>query len=185
MSRIGRQPIAIPDGVKVDLRDGTVEVSGPKGRLSWTIPAGVSLRQEGDAIVVHRESNQKEHRALHGLTRALVSNMVEGVSKGFTEVLEISGTGYRVEEAGESRIKLSLGYSHPIDFVLPEGVTARIEERGTRLILEGIDKQVVGETAARIRRLRPPDAYKGKGIKYARERLRLKAGKSGIKGQAA
>jgi len=181
MSRIGKQPIPLPEGVEVEIRDREVEVKGPKGILAQRLPDGVGVAVSDRTIVVTRDSDASRARAMHGLTRALVANMVEGVSRGYERVLEIVGTGYRAEEAGKGEIKFTLGYSHPIVFTLPEGVSAKIEERGTKLTLSAIDKQLLGETAARIRRLRPPDAYKGKGIRYAGEVLRLKAGKSGVK----
>ena len=180
MSRIGRKPITVPDGVKVNFKDGLVLVEGGKGKLSWDIPQGINAKIEDNTLLVERENDEKRLKALHGLTRSLISNMVTGVSDGFKITLEITGVGYRVEPQGKG-LKFSLGYSNPIDYSLPEGVTAKIEERGTQLILEGIDKQLLGETAARIRKLRPPDAYKGKGVRYADEQLRLKPGKAGAK----
>ncbi len=180
MSRIGRKPIPVPDGVKVNFNDGLALVEGGKGKLSWNIPPGIIAKIEEDNILVERDNDEKRLKALHGLTRSLLSNMVAGVSEGFKITLEIVGVGYRVEDKGKDLV-FSLGYSNPIDYSLPQGVSSTIEERGTRLILEGIDKQLVGETAARIRKLRPPDAYKGKGVRYAGEILRLKAGKAGGK----
>ncbi|MEM7007580.1 MAG: 50S ribosomal protein L6 [Thermodesulfobacteriota bacterium] len=180
MSRIGRKPIPVPDGVKVNFKDGLVLVEGGKGKLSWDIPTGIEAKLEENNVLIERHSDEKKLKALHGLTRSLISNMVTGVSTGFSITLEISGVGYRVESKGKG-LTFSLGYSNPIDYTLPEGVSSKIEERGTRLILEGIDKQLVGETAARIRKLRPPDAYKGKGVRYSDEILRLKPGKAGAK----
>ena len=180
MSRIGRKPIAVPDGVKVNLKDGLVLVEGGKGKLSWDIPQGINAKLEDNNLLVERDSDEKRLKALHGLTRSLISNMVTGVSDGFSITLEITGVGYRVEAQGKG-LKFSLGYSNPIEYSLPEGISSKIEERGTRLILEGIDKQLLGETAARIRKLRPPDAYKGKGVRYSDEQLRLKPGKAGAK----
>lgn len=180
MSRIGRKPIPVPDGVKINFKDGLVLVEGGKGKLSWDIPQGIEATVEENNILVERKSDEKKIKALHGLTRSLLSNMVTGVSTGFSITLEITGVGYRVEPKGKG-LTFSLGYSNPIDYTLPDGVSSKVEERGTRLILEGIDKQLVGETAARIRKLRPPDAYKGKGVRYAGEQLRLKPGKAGAK----
>ncbi len=180
MSRIGRKPITVPDGVKVNFKDGLVLVEGGKGKLSWDIPQGINAKLEDDNLLVERDNDEKRLKALHGLTRSLISNMVTGVSDGFKITLEIIGVGYRVEPQGKG-LKFSLGYSNPIDYTLPEGISSTIEERGTRLILEGIDKQLLGETAARIRKLRPPDAYKGKGVRYSDEQLRLKPGKAGAK----
>jgi len=181
MSRIGRKPISVPEGVKINFKDGLVMVEGGKGKLSWSIPQGIDARIEDDKILIERKSDEKRLKALHGLTRSLLSNMVTGVSAGFSITLDIVGVGYRVEPQGKDSLKFSLGYSNPVEYTLPEGVTSAIEERGTRLILEGIDKQLVGETAARIRKLRPPDAYKGKGVRYSGEILRLKPGKAGAK----
>ncbi len=180
MSRIGRKPISIPDGVKINFSGNAVHIEGGKGKLSWNIPEGIDATIEENVISIERENDQKQLRALHGLTRSLISNMVTGVSEGFARTLEISGVGYKVDMAGKDALKFNLGYSHPIDFKLPQGVTVTVEERGTRLILQGIDKQVVGQTAARIRELRPPDAYKGKGIRYSDEIIRLKPGKAGV-----
>jgi len=180
MSRIGRKPIPVPEGVKINFKDGLVLVEGGKGKLSWNIPPGIDAKIEEDNILIERDNDEKRLKALHGLTRSLLSNMVTGVSSGFSITLEIVGVGYRVENKGKDLV-FSLGYSNPIDYSLPKGVSSKIEERGTRLILDGIDKQLVGETAARIRKLRPPDAYKGKGVRYADEIIRLKPGKAGAK----
>lgn len=180
MSRIGRKPIPVPEGVKINFKDSLVEVEGGKGKLSWNIPVGIDAKIEEDNILIERQNDEKKLKALHGLTRSLLSNMVTGVSEGFVITLEIVGVGYRVEDKGKDLV-FSLGYSNPIDYSLPEGISSKIEERGTRLILEGVDKQLLGETAARIRKLRPPDSYKGKGVRYAGEILRLKAGKAGAK----
>jgi large subunit ribosomal protein L6 len=182
MSRIGRKPIKVPGGVKISLGKNTVQVEGAKGKLSWDIPEGVSAKIEDENILINRRNDEKKIKALHGLSRAVISNMVTGVSEGFTRTLEIVGVGYRAEALGKSQIKFSLGYSNPVEFSLPEGVSVAVEERGTRLILQGIDKQVVGQTAARIRELRPPDSYKGKGIRYSAEMMKLKPGKAGAKG---
>lgn len=181
MSRIGKKPVAIPSGVKVELTNGTIHVKGAKGSLSTDIPHGITTKVDKGQIVFERESDEKSIRALHGLTRALVSNMVSGVAQGFARSLDIVGVGYKAELAGKNAVKFTLGYSKPIDFPLPEGVTAVVEERGTRIIIQGIDKGVVGETAAKIKRLRLPDSYKGKGIKYTGEMPKLKAGKAGTK----
>lgn len=181
MSRIGKKPVPIPEGVAVDVKDRVVTASGPKGKVTRSMPSGVNVKINGGQVVVERENEDKEIRALHGLTRALINNMVQGVSNGYSKSLEIVGTGYKVEEGGKGVLKFSLGYSNPVEFVLPEGISATVEERGTRLTLAGVDKELLGETAARIRRLRPPDSYKGKGIRYLGEALKLKAGKSGVK----
>lgn len=181
MSRIGRKPIPVPEGVKINFNNGLVLVEGGKGKLSWNIPSGIEAKIEDNNIFIERENDEKKLKALHGLTRSLVSNMVTGVSTGFSITLDIVGVGYRVEAQGEDGLKFSLGYSNPIEYTLPEGILSTVEERGTRLILEGIDKQLLGETAARIRKLRPPDSYKGKGVRYMGEQLRLKPGKAGAK----
>jgi large subunit ribosomal protein L6 len=181
MSRIGRKPISVPEGVKINFKDGLVLVEGGKGTLSWNIPEGINAKIEEDKIRIERNSDEKRLKALHGLTRSLLSNMVTGVSAGFSITLDIVGVGYRVEALGTDSLKFNLGYSNPVEYSLPEGVATTVEEKGTRLILQGIDKQLVGETAARIRKIRPPDAYKGKGVRYSGEILRLKAGKAGAK----
>lgn len=181
MSRIGKKPIAIPSGVKVEVKDGSIEVSGPKGKLSRRVPPGIDVKVNAPWIQVERKSNEKESRALHGLTRALISNMVLGITEGFSKSLDIVGVGYRAELIGKSGIKFSLGYSNPVEFSLPQGITAAVEERGTRVIINGIDKEVIGETGAKIKRLRLPDSYKGKGIRYTGEALKLKPGKAGTK----
>ncbi len=175
MSRIGRKPIPIPAGVKVQVDGGTVRAEGPKGKVVQPVPAGVSAKLEGNQILVARTGDDRKVRALHGLARALLANMVNGVKQGFEKRLEIVGIGYRAQLQGRA-IQLALGYSHPIVFPLPEGVTAEIDKQ-TAITLRGPDKAVLGETAARLRMLRKPDPYKGKGIKYADEVIRRKVGK--------
>ena len=182
MSRIGRKPIKVPSGVKVGLNNGVVEVEGGKGKLSWDIPSGINAKLEEENLLIERDNDEKKVKALHGLARSIIANMVTGVSDGFSRTLEIVGVGYRAEAMGSSQIKFNLGYSNPVEFTIPDGISAEFEERGTRLILKGIDKQVLGQTAARIRELRPPDSYKGKGIRYSTEKLKLKPGKAGAKG---
>ncbi len=176
MSRIGKLPISVPDGVKIALEDRSIRLEGPKGKLHTTIPVGVKVKVDGKLVKVERNSDQRKLRALHGLTRKLIANMVEGVSRGFNRVLEINGVGYRAEVKG-SELHLSLGYSHPIVFPLPAGVSASIE-RQTVISLQSADKQLLGETAATIRSLRPPEPYKGKGVKYREEVIKRKAGKA-------
>jgi large subunit ribosomal protein L6 len=176
MSRIGKLPVRIPEKVKVEVTDGVVRVQGPKGQLEHPLPPGIRVEVSDATLRVLRESDARETRGLHGLTQRLIANMVEGVHAGFTRTLEIVGVGYRAESRGQA-IHLSLGYSHPILFQLPPGVQARVDKQ-TVVTLESIDKQLLGETAATIRRLRPPEPYKGKGIKYAGEVLRRKAGKA-------
>jgi len=176
MSRIGRAPVSVPDGVKVTLNDGSVSVEGPKGKLMTTVPERISVKVEGKELKVSRASDLPGDRALHGLTRALIGNMVEGVSQGFRRVLQINGVGYKAEVSGQN-LNLILGYSHPIAFPLPPGVTAKVD-RQTLITLESCDKQALGQTAARIRSLKAPEPYKGKGIKYQEEVIRRKAGKA-------
>ncbi len=176
MSRIGRAPVSVPDGVKVTLNDGSVSVEGPKGKLMTTVPERISVKMEGKELRVSRKSDAPGDRALHGLTRKLIGNMVEGVSQGFRRVLEINGVGYKAEVSGQN-LNLILGFSHPIEFPLPPGVTAKVD-RQTLITLESSDKQALGQTAASIRSLKAPEPYKGKGIKYQEEVIRRKAGKA-------
>ncbi len=176
MSRIGKVPVSVPDGVKVTLNDGSVSVEGPKGKLMTTVPAKISVKVEGKELRVSRESDLPGDRAMHGLTRKLIGNMVEGVSQGFRRVLQINGVGYKAEVSGQ-KLNLTLGFSHAIEFPLPPGVTAKVD-RQTLITLESSDKQALGQTAARIRSLKAPEPYKGKGIKYQEEVIRRKAGKA-------
>ncbi|OPY69021.1 MAG: 50S ribosomal protein L6 [Syntrophorhabdaceae bacterium PtaU1.Bin034] len=177
MSRIGKKPIALPAGVTVEVKDGWVSVSGQKGSLKRPMLDGVELDMADNIVTLRRTSDDKKARSYHGLMRTLVANMVQGVSAGFEKKLEIVGIGYRSELKGNS-LALFLGYSHPIDFPLPPGISAEIEKQ-TLVTLKGVDKELVGQTAAKIRDLRKPDPYKGKGVKYAGEVLRKKAGKTG------
>ena len=181
MSRIGKKPIIIPAGVKVALNGRTVKVEGPKGRLERELHDQVEIRVEADQIQVH-PPNQRTGGALQGLTRTLVANMVDGVTKGFTRGLEINGVGYRAELKGTT-LNLALGYSHPVEYPLPAGVSAEVEKQ-TKITLSGIDKELVGATAAKIRSFRPPEPYKGKGIRYADEQIRHKVGKAFASGAA-
>jgi large subunit ribosomal protein L6 len=176
MSRIGKLPVPIPQGVKVHMADGRLRVQGPKGTLERFLDPGVTLKIEPSAVVVGRGDDSRRARSVHGLTRVLVSNMVEGVGKGFTRVLEINGVGYRAEARG-SILFLTLGYSHPIAFQLPAGITAKVE-RQVVVTLEGPDRELLGQVAAAVRKLRPPEPYKGKGVRYAEEKIRRKAGKA-------
>jgi large subunit ribosomal protein L6 len=181
MSRIGKLPISVPSGVTVDVGDALVRVKGPKGELEQRILPLVSVRQEDGQVVVERGSDGKPSRAAHGLTRTLIANMVLGVTKGFRKSLEIQGVGYRVAKSGE-RLNLTLGFSHPVAYTAPAGITFVVE--GTnRIHVDGIDKQQVGQVAAEIRNLRPPEPYKGKGIRYEREYVRKKLGKAGKAGK--
>jgi large subunit ribosomal protein L6 len=175
MSRIGKKPVPIPQGVKVQVTDGVVRAEGPKGKLAQTIPAPLSARLDGNALVIARPDDDRRVRALHGLTRALVANMVSGVKDGFERRLEIVGIGYRAQMQGKA-IQLALGYSHPVVFPLPEGITAEVDKQ-TAIVLRGADKALLGQTAAKLRALRKPDPYKGKGIRYADEYVRRKVGK--------
>src|SRR5262249_51914116 len=175
MSRIGRQPVNIPQGVKVQIDGTTVRAEGPKGKLSQPIPVGLSAKIENNQLLISRSGDDRKVRALHGLARALMANMVTGVKDGFERKLEIVGIGYRAQLQGRA-IQLALGYSHPVIFPLPEGVTAEID-RQVSITLRGADKAVLGQTAAKLRALRKPDPYKGKGIRYANEVVRKKVGK--------
>ena len=178
MSRIGREPIAVPAGVNVTIADGNVvTVKGPLGELCQTFSTNITIAQEGDKILVTRPNDQKENRALHGLTRTLLNNMVVGVTKGFEKKLEIVGVGYRVEKQN-GKIVLGLGYSHPVVFEEANGVKFDVPD-ATTVIVKGINKQAVGQMAAVIRSKRPPEPYLGKGIKYTGEKIRRKAGKTG------
>ena len=179
MSRVGKKPIAIPEKVKVTYHGGELSVQGQKGKLSRSIHPAVTIKIEDGELSVEPLKSDKSSQALQGLTRSLVMNMVTGVDSGFARVLEINGIGYRAEVKGRNLI-LMLGYSHPVNFSLPDGVSASVE-RNNIIKLEGIDKEMLGQTAASIRRLRPPEPYKGKGIKFAEEYIRRKAGKTGTK----
>ena len=176
MSRIGRLPVAIPDAVKLHVSDGTIRVEGPKGTLTRTLDPEVSVTVEGKTAVVHRRDDSRRARSVHGLTRKLLANMVQGAGTGFTKVLEISGVGYRAEARGNI-LFLTLGYSHPIAYQLPPGITAKVDKQVV-VTLEGADRELLGQVAAALRELRPPEPYKGKGMKYAEETIRKKAGKA-------
>ena len=180
MSRIGKMPVAIPKGVEVKADQELVRVKGPKGELTNRIPAGLSVKVEGGQVLVGRANDEKAQRALHGLLRSLVANSVEGVTKGFTRDLEIVGVGYKAEVKGKA-VVFSLGYSHPVNFPIPEGISVALDAKAGKLTVSGADRQKVGQTAAEIRRLRVPDPYKAKGIKYANEVIRRKVGKAGGK----
>lgn len=179
MSRIGRKPIPVPGGVAVTIDGSNVKVKGPKGELQWEFRSEMGVEQEDGQLVVKRPSDSKEHRALHGLTRALLANMVEGVTNGYRRTLEIVGVGYRAEKKG-STLVLTVGYSHQVEYPEPEGIS--LSTTGpTTVVVEGIDKAKVGQVAAEIRAVRPPEPYKGKGIRYQGEQVRRKAGKAGAK----
>jgi large subunit ribosomal protein L6 len=179
MSRIGKRAIPLPDKVTVTIEGQTVAVKGPKGELSRVLPSGVSVEQEEKTLKVNRVNDSRTARERHGLCRTLVSNMVEGVSQGYTRRLEIQGVGYRAAVQGQ-KLVLSMGYSHPVEMDPPQGIQFAVENN-TNVIVTGIDKELVGNTAARIRAVRPPEPYKGKGIRYAGEQVRRKAGKTGKK----
>jgi len=181
MSRIGRKPIPVPSGVKVAVRPDKVDVEGPKGKLSIVVPRGIKFEQKDGVLTAIRES--EEHRALHGLARALVANAVQGVTQGFKKELDIVGVGYRAEIKGKA-VSLALGKSHPVEFKIPEGIQIAVDKQ-THLIVSGANKHQVGQVAADLRALRPPDPYKQKGIRITGERLKKKAGKAGVKAGAA
>ena len=179
MSRIGRMPIPVPQGVQVEVNKNLVTVRGPKGTLSRELHPDMNIEQSEGTILVSRPTESRIHRSLHGLTRTLVANMVAGVTTGFTRRLEIAGVGYRAQQAG-SALVLQVGFSHPVAVEPPEGITLTAETP-TRIVVTGINKELVGETAARIRRVKPPEPYKGKGIRYSEEQIRRKVGKTGGK----
>jgi large subunit ribosomal protein L6 len=176
MSRIGRKPLPMPKGVTIAQKPGTVSVKGPKGELSKPLPAGVSIKTEADKILVLRADDSRDNRAKHGLMRAHLANMVKGVTDGWTRELEINGVGYRAEVAGDT-MTMALGYSHPVVFKLPKGVTAKVDKN--RIMLTSADRDLVGQTAAKVRELRAPEPYKGKGVKYVEEVIKRKVGKAG------
>lgn len=179
MSRVGRKPVPVPQGVSVTLDGGRITVKGPKGELSRTVPPEMTVLVENGEVKVSRPSDESRHRALHGLARALIHNMVLGVSKGFSRQLEIQGVGYRAE-ANPAGLRLQVGFSHPVEYKAPKGIKLSVENN-TLVTVEGIDKELVGQVAAEIRGVRPPEPYKGKGIRYKDEQVRRKAGKTGGK----
>ena len=175
MSRIGKKPVTIPEGVTVDVGPGRVSVNGPKGELSQQVSTEMKVSLDDATLTVERPTDRAPHRALHGLTRSLIANMVEGVTDGYSKALEIQGVGYRARLQGKA-LELSVGYSHPVPMPAPDGIEFEVPQP-TQIVVRGIDKQLVGETAARIRRVRPPEPYKGKGIRYEGEQVRRKVGK--------
>lgn len=177
MSRVGKAPIPVPAGVSMSVAGADVTVTGPKGTLHHSLPDGIDVQQEGDSILVTRADDERESRALHGLTRALINNMVVGVHEGYRKDLEIVGVGYRATAEGPGQLELQLGFSHPVSVTAPDGITFEVPSQ-TAIRVLGIDKQAVGEVAARIRALRKPEPYKGKGIRYSGEYVRRKAGKA-------
>jgi len=180
MSRIGKAPIPVPSGVDVAIDSGTVTVKGPRGELSRVIPGLITIRRDGEELVVERPDDERENRSMHGLVRTLVNNMVLGVTNGYQKELEIVGVGYRAEAQGPNRLRLALGFSHPIEVQAPDGIDFEVPVP-TRILVKGIDKEKVGQVAANIRELRKPEPYKGKGVRYSGERVLRKAGKAGKK----
>ena len=180
MSRIGKAPITVPSGVEVKTSANSITVKGPKGSLTRELVGGISVRQEENTLLIERPNDERQSRSLHGLSRALVNNMVVGVTDGFVKELEIVGVGYRAELKGPSALRLNLGFSHPVDVAAPDGVTFEVPVQ-TRIIIKGIDKELVGQVAANIRSIRKPEPYKGKGVRYLNERVLRKAGKAGKK----
>jgi large subunit ribosomal protein L6 len=178
MSRIGRTPIPVPSGVDVSVADGTITVKGPKGQLARSIPGAITVRQEEGTLLVERPNDERQNRAQHGLTRTLVANMVQGVTEGFTKELEIIGVGYRAAAQGSNALELALGFSHPVRVAAPEGIEFEVPQP-TRIVVKGIDKEKVGQVAADIRKIRKPEPYKGKGVRYLGEHVQRKAGKTG------
>ena len=178
MSRIGRNPISLPDGVNVKLQGSTIAVKGPKGELKWDMPAGLKVTIQDKNLKVERPSETKQFRSLHGTTRSIIANMVTGVNTGFQKNFDIMGVGYKAQVQAK-KIVFTLGYSHPVEFDIPEGISAEVDKKMTQLTIKGIDKQLVGQVAANIRALRPPDVYKGKGVRFKGEHIKLKAGKAG------
>ena len=178
MSRIGRMPVAVPTGVDVQIKGSLVKVKGPKGEIEFSFPAEMEILLEKGEITIQRPSDERTHRALHGMTRALINNMVVGVSTGFEKMLEVNGVGYRAEVSGDN-LMLYVGYSHPVVIEPPGGITFEVDVRTSQIKVIGFDKQLVGQIAADIRKVRPPEPYKGKGIKYLDEKIRRKAGKTG------
>ena len=177
MSRVGRSPIPVPGGVEVAIAGKQVTVKGPQGTLQRSLPGEIRIRQEDSTLLVERPDDQRHNRALHGLTRSLVANMVTGVTAGFSRELEIVGVGYRATAKGPSQIELALGFSHPVVVDAPQGITFEVPAP-TRIVVRGIDKELVGQTAANIRKIRKPEPYKGKGVRYAGEQVQRKAGKA-------
>lgn len=178
MSRIGRLPVVVPSGVDVEVKGSLVRVKGPKGQLEHVFPSSVSIKKDGQQVHVTRPSDEPIYRSMHGMTRAIIANMVTGVSTGFEKVLEVNGVGYRAEMSGKN-LMLHVGYSHPVQVEPPQGITFEVDTKTRQIKVKGFDKQAVGQVAADIRKVRPPEPYKGKGIRYLDEKVRHKAGKAG------
>ena len=178
MSRIGRLPVAVPAGVEIEIKGTYVQVKGPRGQMEHVFPAEMKITKEGDLIKVERPSDEQRARALHGMTRALIQNMVSGVSKGYEKILEVNGVGYRAETKGKNLV-LYVGFSHPVEIEPPAGIAFDVDAKTRQIFIRGYDKQEVGQVAADVRKVRPPEPYKGKGIKYLEEKIRRKAGKTG------
>ncbi len=178
MSRIGRLPVTVPSGVDIEVKGSYVRVKGPKGQMEHVFPASMKISKQDGSLLVERPNDEREQRALHGMTRALIQNMVTGVSTGFERVLEVNGVGYRAELSGKN-LMLYVGYSHPVEVKPPEGISFEVDTKTRQIKIKGYDKQAIGQLAADIRKVRPPEPYKGKGIKYLEEKIRRKAGKTG------
>lgn len=180
MSRVGKSPIQVPSGVDVKIQGSLVSVKGPKGELKWSIPAGISVTMQDKTVLVARPAETKQAKSLHGTVRNIIANMVTGTNTGYQKVLDITGVGYRAQVQGK-KIVFTLGYSHPVEFHLPDGISAEVDKKQTQITLQGINKHLLGQVAANIRGLRSPDIYKGKGIRYTSEFIKLKVGKAGKK----
>ncbi|GAB4537461.1 MAG: 50S ribosomal protein L6 [Thermodesulfovibrionia bacterium] len=180
MSRIGKNPVNLPPSVEVRVEGDSLKVKGPLGELGWHIPTGINLSIKDRVVMLERASDSKNTKALHGTARSIIANMVRGVSEGYQRVMDITGIGYRAQVQG-NKVLFTLGYSHPVEFTLPDGVSAEVDKKQTQITLKGIDKQLLGEVASNIRSLRSPDSYKGKGVRYAEEFIKLKPGKTGKK----
>lgn len=183
MSRVGKKPIELPSGIDVKIATGMITVKGPLGEISQAVNPKLEIKKDSNRLVVERQSNQKIYRELHGLTRNLIANMVTGVSKGYERTLDISGVGFKAALANKTNLMFTLGFSHPVVFPLPKGITATVDAKQTQVVIKGIDKQLVGQMAANIRNLRQPEPYKGKGIKYSTEVIQRKEGKAGKGGK--
>jgi large subunit ribosomal protein L6 len=183
MSRVGKKPIELPSGVDAKITSGMITVKGPLGEMSQAVNPKLEIKKDSNRLVVERQSNQKMYRELHGLTRNLIANMVTGVSKGYERTLDISGVGFKASLANKTNLMFTLGFSHPVIFPLPKGITATVDAKQTQVVIKGIDKQLVGQMAANIRNLKQPEPYKGKGIKYNTEVIQRKEGKAGKGGK--